>query len=78
MKISRLAGLAALAVLAVGQARAEPGQSGNGLGFGIIRDLAPVLRPVAMTPTSADEHGTIGSFRIERIETVRSDATRAE
>lgn len=78
MKLSRLAGLAALAVLAIGQARAEPTPSSDGLGFGIIRDLTPVLRPVAMTPKQTEDHDTNGSVRIERIQIVRSDAMPVE
>ncbi|WP_375263513.1 hypothetical protein [Palleronia sp.] len=78
MKISRLAGLAALAVLAIGQARADSAAPGDGLGFGIIRDLTPVLRPAAMAPKQTDDRDTKGSLKIERIRIVRSDAMPVE
>lgn len=78
MRLSLLAGLAALAVLAIGQARAEPAPSGDGLGFGIIRDLTPVLRPVALIPKSADNDGTTTRLKIERIQIVRSDGALTE
>ena len=74
MKFSRLAGLAALGFLAVGQARAEPAPHGDGLGFGIIRDLTPVLRPVVMAPKPSEGD----SLKIERFQVVRSDAARTK
>ncbi|SFG17256.1 hypothetical protein SAMN04488020_101396 [Palleronia marisminoris] len=74
MKLTRLAGLAALGFLAVGQARAEPASHEDGLGFGIIRDLTPVLRPVVLTPKPSEDN----SPKIERIQIVRNDAARME
>ena len=74
MKLSRLAGLAALGVLAIGQARAEPDAPADGLGFGIIRDLGPVPKPVVLVARPSGDRDREEPIRIERIRIVRSDA----
>ena len=46
----------------------------DGLGFGIIRDLGPVPKPVVLVARPSGDRDREEPIRIERIRIVRSDA----